>query len=242
VRLPGRGGREREGRVVAIEESTLARAGDAATRLALEETLMRRGWRVLFFDEEFGPLFGPERPRLFDGIAVRLRPGTEDRLELRLVRAESDTLEAPREVIERVKRAANAASLDWLVAAFDGESMRVVPPLDEIEGVAARPSPPAAALLAAPRPETTARAAAGRRRPPPKTAPAHAPTAAVPPGARRTGADRAASRESAAARESATAREGGILREGGEPGAQPAKRGRRRGKRGGRRRSGRRTA
>lgn len=232
MRLPGRGGREREGRVVAIEESTLARAGDAATRLALEETLMRRGWRVLFFDEEFGPLFGPERPRLFDGIAVRLRPGSEDRLELRLVRAESDTLEAPREVIERVKRAANAASLDWLVAAFDGESMRVVPPLDEIEGVAARPSLPAAPPLAVPRPETTARAAAGRRRPPPKSAPADARAAAVPASARRAGAD------GAAARESPTPRESGAPRES----VQPAKRGRRRGKRGGRRRSGRRTA
>lgn len=240
MRLPGRGGREREGRVVAIEDSTLARAGDAATRLALEETLMRRGWHVLFFDEEFGPLFGPERPRLFDGIAVRLRPGSGDRLELRLVRAESDTLEAPREVIELVKRAANAASLDWLVAAFDGESMRVVPPLEEIEGVAARPSPPAAPPPAAPRPEPTARATPVRRRPPPKPGPVDAP-AALPPSARRAGADGAASRESAALRESGIPRESAASRESGEPGAQPAKRSRRRGKRGGRRRSGRRT-
>ena len=72
MRLPMRGRRESEGRIVSIEDSTLARAGEAATRLAVEETLLRRGWRVLFLDDQFGPLFGPQRPKLFDGIAVRL--------------------------------------------------------------------------------------------------------------------------------------------------------------------------
>jgi hypothetical protein len=154
--------------VVAIEDSTLARAGDAATRLALEETLLRRGWRVLFLDDQFGPLFGPQRPKLFDGIAVRLRPGSADKVELRLVHMESDTLEASSELVERVKKAARSATVEWLVAAFDGESMRVVPELNEIESVAAR--------AASPSPEATAAPLLSRRASPPPP-----PAAAVTP-------------------------------------------------------------
>jgi hypothetical protein len=180
MRLPGRGGREREGRVVAIQDSTLARAGEAATRLALEETLLRRGWRVIFFDEHFGPLFGPERPKLFDGIAIRLLPGAEEKVELRLVCVESDTLEAPPELIERVRRAARSASVEWLVAAFDGESMRVVPVLDEIESAIPRPSPPPE--IAPPSRGAPVRAASGRRQPL-AVEPPHPRAAALPSNA-----------------------------------------------------------
>jgi hypothetical protein len=175
VRLPGRRGRTPEGALVPVEGSTLARAGDAATRLVLEETLLRRGWRVLFFEDHFGPLVGPQSSRLFDGVAVRARPGGEGGLELRLLRVESDTLDVPEELLERVRRGARGVSLEWLVAAFDGEAMRLVPELGDADTLPVRPiaSPPA------PPAGPATRAAAARRRSPPGR-PADAPLEAAP--------------------------------------------------------------
>lgn len=138
----GRAGGERSERVLGVDDATVGRAGDAATRLALEETLLRHGWRLLWFDDRFGPLFGPRRSKVIDGVAVRLRPGEEEELELRLIRFESGTLELPPGLIERVQRVAGGTTPAWIVAAFDGERLRLVPDPDAL----GEPLPPRAVL------------------------------------------------------------------------------------------------
>ncbi|MFN2431697.1 MAG: hypothetical protein ABR599_02555, partial [Gemmatimonadota bacterium] len=110
--------------------------------------------RVIFFDDRFGPLFGPHRSKLLDGIAVRLRPGEEEELELRLLRFESGTLELPEGLLERVRRVAGAVVPDCMLAAFDGETLRLLPDPDaDGEPIAAgTPSARAPAQAARPAP------------------------------------------------------------------------------------------
>jgi hypothetical protein len=168
------------GRVLPVEPSTVVRAGDAATRLALEDTLLRKGWRVLYFEEGFGPLLDPQGERL-DGIAFRLRPGQGEALELRLVRVESGTVDVREDSVEQLRRLARSASLEWLLAAFDGEEIRLVPDLDGLED--SLPTQPRSAP--APRPQEAPRVASRGevRRGPSREAVSKVPAAARLPAA-----------------------------------------------------------
>lgn len=135
-----RGGRPRdEGRVLEVEDSTVARAGESATRVALEETLLRKGWRVLWFEDTVGPLEGADRARLLDGVAVRMRPGEDESLEFRLLRVQSGTLEIPEGATDRMERVTGSLDASWLLAAFDGEQMRLIPDPDEERDEPERP-------------------------------------------------------------------------------------------------------
>jgi hypothetical protein len=116
--------------VLEVEDSTVFRAGESATRVALEETLLRKGWRVLWFEDTVGPLEGADRARLLDGVAVRLRPGEDEALEFRLLRVQSGTTEIPEGAVDRMQRVTDSLEASWLLAAFDGEQMRLVPDPD----------------------------------------------------------------------------------------------------------------
>jgi hypothetical protein len=129
ARREGRPGLD-AGRVLEVEDSTVLRAGESATRVALEETLLRKGWRVLWFEDTVGPLEGADRARLLDGVAVRMRPGEEEALEFRLLRVQSGTLDVPEGAADRMRRITSALDASWLLAAFDGEQMRLIPDLD----------------------------------------------------------------------------------------------------------------
>jgi hypothetical protein len=138
ARREGRPGLD-AGRVLEVEDSTVLRAGESATRVALEETLLRKGWRVLWFEDTVGPLEGADRARLLDGIAVRMRPGEEEALEFRLLRVQSGTLDVPEGAADRMQRITHALEASWLLAAFDGEQMRLLPDLEDERGEPERP-------------------------------------------------------------------------------------------------------
>lgn len=161
-------------RLLEIESSTIARAGETAARVALEDTLMREGWRVLYLDERFGPLLGPGGARAVDGIALRVRSDGEG-IELRLIAVEGGTLQISDDAVQRMKRLAESVEADWLLAAFDGESIRLVPDPGLGEGAAVelgrevptraaveRPSAPPAGVVGPARDETFGPKPSGR--------------------------------------------------------------------------------
>ncbi|MBA2564018.1 MAG: hypothetical protein H0V09_01175, partial [Gemmatimonadetes bacterium] len=149
-------------RMLRVEDSTVDRAGAAATRLAVEETLLRNGWRVVWFDETGGPLAGGARARLVDGVALRVLPGDEEILDIRLVRVEVGSLEVAEPTVQRLRRLAATARARWLVAAFDGERLRLLPDPDMEAASEAVPQDPEPLLAAVVRP----RRPAGRSRSP----------------------------------------------------------------------------
>lgn len=67
------------------------------------------------------------RMGIVDAVVARLRPGGADAVDLRLVQLKAgfDGLTATE--ISRLKRAVAMLTADWLLAAFDGETLHLVP-------------------------------------------------------------------------------------------------------------------
>jgi hypothetical protein len=104
-----------------------ARASEAASKEALRLYCERHGWRVAFFEGSTGS----PRTGIIDAIAYRLGRRNADLLDVRLVQLKGGKAGVSGAEIARLKNAAAAATVNWLIAAFDGETLHLLPDLAE---------------------------------------------------------------------------------------------------------------
>ncbi len=70
---------------------------------------------------------GAPRTGIIDAIAYRLGPRNPDLLDLRLVQLKGGKAGVSGSEIARLKTATAGATVNWLIAAFDGETLHLLP-------------------------------------------------------------------------------------------------------------------
>jgi len=100
-----------------------ARATEAASKEALTAYCKEQGWKVAFFEGATGS----PRTGIIDAIAFRIGRGTPDILEIRLIQLKGGKAGVTGREIARLKKAAANASVKWVIAAYDGEALQIVP-------------------------------------------------------------------------------------------------------------------
>ena len=93
------------------------------SKLALAAWCRENGWKVAFFE---GPTGSP-RNGIVDAVITRIRPRDPDLIEVRLVQLKSGVGGLTGVEIARLKKAVDNLSADWLLAAFDGQTLHLVP-------------------------------------------------------------------------------------------------------------------
>jgi hypothetical protein len=104
-----------------------SRAVEAASKEALRIYCKERGWKLAFFE---GPTGSP-RTGIVDVIAVRLGRRNADLVDIRLIQLKGGKAGVKASEIARLKKAATSATVQWLIAAFDGEALQLVPDLTD---------------------------------------------------------------------------------------------------------------
>lgn len=99
------------------------RASEAASKEALQAHLEERGWRVVFFEGKTGS----PRTGIIDAVAYRLDRKNADQLDVKLIQLKGGNAGITGREIGRLKQAAENAKVSWALAAFDGETLQVVP-------------------------------------------------------------------------------------------------------------------
>ena len=99
-----------------------AHAAEQASKDAFRLQFEKRGWRVAFFEGKTGA----PRTGIIDAVAFRLNRKNSDLLDLRLVQLKGGKAGASGQEIARLKKAAKHATVAWLVAEFDGETLHVL--------------------------------------------------------------------------------------------------------------------
>jgi hypothetical protein len=102
-----------------------AHAAEAASKQALKSYCARHGWKVAFFESKTGA----PRTGIIDAVAFRIARGKADVLDLRLVQLKGGNAGVSGREIARLKKAATTVSVSWLIAAFDGEALHLLPDL-----------------------------------------------------------------------------------------------------------------
>ena len=92
---------------------------EAASKEALRIYCRESGWHVVFFEGNTGA----PRTGIIDALIFRIAKGKADRLELRLVQLKGGHSGVSGPEIKRLKDAVEQIDRDWLVAAYDGESL-----------------------------------------------------------------------------------------------------------------------
>src|ERR1017187_1456775 len=100
-----------------------ARAAEAASKEALKVYCTENGWRVAFFEGATGA----PRTGIVDAIVFRISKKNSDVIDLRLVQLKGGKAGVSGAEIARLKKASQAVVVNWLVAAFDGESLHLLP-------------------------------------------------------------------------------------------------------------------
>jgi len=103
-----------------------ARASEAASKEALRLYCKAHGWRLAFFEGDTGA----PRTGIIDGIAFRLGRNNADLLDVRLIQLKGGKAGVSGSEIARLKKAAEGATINWLIAAYDGETLHLLPDLD----------------------------------------------------------------------------------------------------------------
>jgi hypothetical protein len=98
------------------------RANEAASKEALRAYCEANKWRVGFFEGKTGA----PRTGIIDAIIFRISKQNADTLELRLVQLKGGHAGASGAEIARLKKASEAVAVDWMIAAFDGESLHLL--------------------------------------------------------------------------------------------------------------------
>src|ERR1700722_8047712 len=80
-------------------------------------------WRVAFFEG----VGGSPRTGIIDAIIFRISKQDADSLDLRLVQLKGGAAGVSGTEIARLKKAIRAVAVNWMIAAFDGESLHLVP-------------------------------------------------------------------------------------------------------------------
>jgi len=99
------------------------RAAEAASKEAMRAYCSEHGWRLAFFEGTTGA----PRTGIIDGIAFRLGKQDSDLLDIRLIQLKGGQAGVSGREIARLKKATEGATVNWLVAAFDGETLHLLP-------------------------------------------------------------------------------------------------------------------
>jgi hypothetical protein len=102
---------------------TKARAAEAASKEALRLYCAENFWRVGFFEGETGA----PRTGIIDAIMFRVSRKNADVLDLRLVQLKGGKAGVSGAEIARLKKAVGTVETNWLIAAFDGETLHLLP-------------------------------------------------------------------------------------------------------------------
>ena len=100
-----------------------AKAAEAASKEALRNYCQKYGWRVAFFEGETGS----PRTGIIDAVAFRLGRKNSDFLDIRLIQLKGGKAGIIGREIARLKQAATSATVNWLVAAFDVDTLHLLP-------------------------------------------------------------------------------------------------------------------
>jgi hypothetical protein len=106
-----------------VNAFTKARAGEAASKEALRAYCEQHKWRVAFFEGKTGS----PRTGIIDAIMFRVSRKNADVLDLRLVQLKGGKAGVSGAEIARLKKAVGTIETDWLIAAFDGETLHLLP-------------------------------------------------------------------------------------------------------------------
>jgi hypothetical protein len=98
-------------------------ASEAASKEELKTYLAKQGWRVVFFEGKIGA----PRTGIIDAFAFRLDRKDADRLDFKLIQLKGGKAGITGREIARLKQATENAKVSWALAAFDGETLQVVP-------------------------------------------------------------------------------------------------------------------
>jgi hypothetical protein len=96
-----------------------ARKSEQASKLALQAWCTEHEWQVIFFEGSSGA----PRTGIVDAIIARIRPGDADAIEIRLIQLKAGCGGLTGLEIARLKQSVANVSIEWLLAAFDGESL-----------------------------------------------------------------------------------------------------------------------
>jgi hypothetical protein len=96
---------------------------EAASKEALAAWCSENNWKLVFFEGASGS----PRTGIVDAVMIRIKPGQADSIEVRFVQLKSGVSGLKGSEIARLKKAVQAISVDWLLAAFDGDALHLVP-------------------------------------------------------------------------------------------------------------------
>jgi hypothetical protein len=118
-----------------------ARRTEAASKAALQQWCRANNWKLVVFESASGA----PRTGIVDAVMVRIKPGKPDAIEMRLVQLKAGLAGLTAAEVTRMKKAATAVSTDWLLVAYDGTTLHLVPdvPRPGERGVEARRRSPA---------------------------------------------------------------------------------------------------
>lgn len=74
---------------------------------------------------------GAPRTGIVDAVIARIRPREADGIDIRLVQLKSGAGGLTGREIARIKDAVNRTSTGWLLAAFDGQTLHLLPEMTE---------------------------------------------------------------------------------------------------------------
>jgi hypothetical protein len=100
-----------------------AHAAEAASKDALETYCKKHGWKIAFFEGKTGA----PRTGIVDAIAFRLGRKDSDLLDVRLIQLKGGKAGVSGREIARLKKASAGATVNWLIAEFDGETLHLLP-------------------------------------------------------------------------------------------------------------------
>lgn len=100
-----------------------ATKSERGSKSALSAWCRENGWKVTFFE---GPT-GAARNGIVDAVIVRITPASRDSIEVRLVQLKAGVGGLTAAEIGRLKKAVANMTTDWLLAAFDGDTLHMVP-------------------------------------------------------------------------------------------------------------------
>lgn len=100
------------------------------SKQALASWCASNGWKINFFEGKSGA----PRTGIVDAVMVRIQPKKADAIEIRFVQLKSGKSGLTAKEIGRLKRSITEVSIDWLLAAFDGEEVHFLPEIDQTSG------------------------------------------------------------------------------------------------------------
>jgi hypothetical protein len=100
-----------------------AHAAEAASKEAMRLYCKDHGWHLAFFEGATGA----PRTGIIDAIAFRLGRKNSDLLDVRLIQLKGGKAGVSGPEIARLKKAAEGASVNWLIAEFDCQTLHLLP-------------------------------------------------------------------------------------------------------------------